>query len=425
MKQYLVSKITQLVMSILKWVDYRITGGDSGMTDEEAIAAPYEHYARIRARASIVRTHRNRGWMLLDFDDVQSLLLDHRFSADLRKNPFLSKMIRMAADGRTVSFLDNPTMLNLDPPDHTRLRKLANHGFVHKSILALEPRIISLVDECIDTVDVGSGKPFDVIETLAKPLPVRVIAELLGLPKEDVSRFQQLSTDFISITAIGNSELMDIGTAAAEELEAYFDQVITHKRQHPGDDLISQLLEVEEQGDRLAARELVSTCIVLLIAGHETTTHLIGNGMHLLLDHPEQMQQLRDNPALIPNAIEEMLRIEPPVQFTVRTALEDVEFSGQKIRKNQLVMAVLASANRDPKRFPFPNDFDVAREDVNHITFGYGIHLCLGMSLARLESKVAFERLLARFDTMSLAEQDIAFVPVPLNRGRQQLLVNI
>ena len=162
----------------------------------------------------------------------------------------------------------------------------------------------------------------------------------------------------------------------------------------------------------------------VLIAGHETTNHLIGNGMHLLLSHPEQMQKLRDDPGLIPNAIEEMLRIEPPVQFTVRTALEDIDLSGNKIKKDQLVMAVIASANRDPNRYVDQGFFDVEREDVEHVAFGYGIHLCLGMSLARLESKVVIEGLLTRFSDMFFAKQEIEFVPVPVNRGRQRLLIN-
>jgi cytochrome P450 len=236
----------------------------------------------------------------------------------------------MAADGRTVSFLDNPTMLNLDPPDHSRLRKLANHGFVHKSILSLEPGIVELVDQLLDDIDIA-GDQFDIVEVLTKPLPVIVIAELLGLPKEDVPRFQELSHRFVGLTAIGNNELMNVGARAASELHDYFADVIASKRQTPGDDLISNLIEVEEEGDRLTNEELNSTCMVLLIAGPETTTLLIG----------------------------------------------------------------------------------------------YGIHLCLGMTLARLESKVAFERLLSRFGRLDLAEQKIEFTPVPLNRGRQKLLINV
>mgnify|MGYP006160439989 FL=1 len=416
-------KLTQLLMSFLNWIDYRFTGSGSGMSDKEAINDPYEHYRRIRANGKLLRTHRNRGWMALGFDETQALLLDNRFSADLRKNAFLSKIIRLAADGRAVTFLDNPTMLNLDPPDHTRLRKLANHGFVHKSILALEPRIRELVNEYLDAVPKNSS--FDLIEGLAKPLPVRVIAELLGLPEQDIPRFQELSAEFLGLTAIGNNELMDIGAAAAEELGQYFDGVIAAKRQNPGTDLISQLLEVEQEGVRISTAELNSTCTVLLIAGHETTTHLIGNGIHLLLTHPEQMQKLQANLALIPNAVEEMLRFEPPVQFTVRSALEETEFFGKKIRQDQLVMAVIASANRDPDRYCDPDSFDVEREDVGHVSFGYGIHLCLGMSLARLESRLAFEVLFDRFPDMKLAEQNIEFVPVPLNRGRKRLLIDV
>lgn len=424
MKKYLMQKMGDLVMAVLTWIDYWFTGSVSAMTPEETLNDPFKHYNLLRDNGRFLRSHRNRGWMALGYDEVQLVLRDNRLGADLRKNAFLSKMIRMAADGRTVSFLDNPTMLNLDPPDHSRLRKLANHGFVHKSILSLEPRIVELVDQLLDDIDIA-GDQFDIVEVLAKPLPVIVIAELLGLPKEDVPRFQELSHRFVGLTAIGNNELMNVGARAASELHDYFADVIASKRQTPGDDLISNLIEVEEGGDRLTNEELNSTCIVLLIAGHETTTHLIGNGMHLLLENPDELRKLRDDPSLIPNAIEEMLRMEPPVQYTARTANEDLELAGRKIRKNQLVMAVIASANRDPARFDEPEIFNVSRQDLGHMAFGYGIHLCLGMTLARLESKVAFERLLSRFGRLDLAEQKIEFTPVPLNRGRQKLLINV
>lgn len=424
MKKQLAQTISDLIMSTLHWVDYHFTGSAANMAPQASINDPFTYYNQIRENGKFLRSLRNRGWMALGFDEAQAVLKDRRLGADLRKNAFLTKMIRMAANGRRVSYLDDPTMLNLDPPDHSRLRKLVNHAFLHKSVMALEPRIEALVDRCLDTVDESAGQ-FDVVETLAKPLPVNVIAELLGLPEADYARFQELSHQFVGLTAIGNNELMDLGAGAADKLNSYFERIIAEKRRLPGDDLISKLIEAEEEGDRLTNEELISTCIVLLVAGHETTTHLIGNGLHLLLKHQDQMQILRDDPSLIPNAIEEMLRVEPPIQFTVRTALEDVEMAGKRIKKNQLVMAVITSANRDPDRFADPDTFDVTRPDAGHLSFGYGIHLCLGMTLARLEGKVVFERILARYSHLSLARQEIEFTPVPINRGRQKLLIDI
>lgn len=421
MRKYLGEKLGKFAGWLSLWIDYRFLGSASSMDDAKAINDPFTHYSTIRERGKVLRSVRNGGWMALGYDEVQQVFLDKRLSADMRKNAFVSGLIRAAADGRNVIFLDNPTMLNLDPPDHSRLRKLANHGFVHKSILKLEPRIRELVNECLDTID---SEQFDVVEVLAKPLPVLVIAELLGLPKEDVPWFQEISRKFLGITAIGNNELMDIGTDAGIELGEYFEKIIEQKRQKPGDDLISQLLAVEEEGDKLTKEELNSTCTVLLIAGHETTTHLIGNGMHLLLDHPHQMKKLREQQELIPNAVEEMLRMEPPVLFSARTALENLELGGKTVKKDQLVLAVIGSANRDPNRFTNPDEFNVERQDVGHIAFGYGIHLCIGMSLARLEAKVAFEQLLDRFPELSLPEQNIEFLQLPLNRGRQKLIVS-
>lgn len=423
MKKILMQTVGSLVTSILRWIDYRFYHSSTAMTDDEVIANPYTHYNEIRSHGKFLRSQRNRGWMALGYDEVQAVLRENRLGADMRKNEFVSKMIRLAAEGRKVTFLDDPTMLNLDPPDHTRLRKLANHGFINKQILALEPRIAELVDNLLDAIDPGSDS-FDVVKVIAEPLPVSVIAELLGLPEEDQPRFLELSRQLVGILALGNTELMDAGACASEELSEYFARQIEGKRQSPGDDLISKLIEVEEEGDRLSNEELISTCIVLLVAGHETTTHLIGNGMHLLLQHPAEMQKLRQNPALIPNAVEEMLRMEPPVNFTARTALENFELFGEQVQENQIVMAVFASANRDPDRFPDPDKFDVTREEPGHMAFGYGIHLCLGMTLARLEAKVAFEKILARYPNLGLVAQEISYVPVPINRGRESLLVS-
>ncbi len=425
MKRKLIQLLGQIALVVLRQVDKVFTGSVSGMSPEDEVRDPYTAFGILRARGHIQRSYMNRGWMVLGFDEAQEVFKDtSRFSSDLRKNKFLSRMIRIASDGRQNTFLDNPTMLQMDPPDHTRLRKLAQQGFLHKYILSLEPQIASIVKRCLDAHDPESDQ-FDIVTQLAKPLPAIVIGEMLGLPEEDLAEFQEMSNRLLGLTAIGDDELMDQGAAANEELVDYFKGVIEEKRKSPGQDLLSRLIEAEEEGDRLTPEELYSTCVLLLVAGHETTTRLISNGMHALLQHPDQFEMLQKDPSLTPNAVEEMLRFEPPVQLMPRYAMEDIEFHGKKIKKNQLVVPIIASANRDPKANENPDVFDIMRKDIQHVSFGHGIHLCLGLNLARLEAKVAINMLLERFPHMTLTEQELVWTPIPLVRGMDNLIVDI
>lgn len=286
----------------------------------------------------------------------------------------------------------------------------------------MEPGIVSIVRRCLDEYDPASGQ-FDVVQQLAKPLPAIVIAELLGLPETDLSRFHKLSEDLLGLTAIGDDEKMERGAIANEGLNNYFREVIEVKRENPDQAMISRLIQAEEEGDRLTAEELYSTCALLLVAGHETTTRLIGNGMYLLLKHPEQLRKLQADPSLAENAIEEILRYEPPVQLMPRFALEDIEFYGKKIKKNQLIVPIIASANRDPVANRNPDEFDIERKEIKHVSFGYGIHLCLGLTLARLEGKIAINMLLAHFPEMTMAEQELIWTPLPLVRGMDNLVI--
>ena len=315
-------------------------------------------------------------------------------------------------------------MINRDPPDHTRLRKLVQQGFLHKYIQSLEPRIESIVARCLDSYNIETGQ-FDILDQLARPLPAIVIAEMLGLPEKDMPRFQEMSGQLLGLTALGNDELMQAGAVANDQLEQYFKEVIEEKRKSPGQDLIGRLIAVEEEGDRLSAVEMYSTCVLLLVAGHETTTRLISNGMYTLLQHPEQLELLKRDPSLVPNAIEEMLRYEPPVQFMARFAQTDMEFFGKKIKKNQMILPIIGSANRDPRANENPDVFDVTRENIKHVSFGHGIHLCLGLNLARLEAKVAINALLKHFPEMTLADQEIVWTNIPLVRGMENLLIDV
>lgn len=302
MKRTLLLALGRILLPILRFFDH-FTGSRSGMTPEEEVRDPYAMWRTLRSRGNVLRSYTNRGWMVLGFEEAQLLFRDSaRFGSDIRKNRFLSGAIRTASPTGKVPFIDDPTMLNLDPPDHTRLRKLVNHGFGHKYIVGLEPRIKSIVADCLDSYDKSSGQ-FDVVSQLAGPLPAIVIAELLGLPEADRPRFQDMSKRLLGITAIGDGDLMLEGTRANDELVAYFAEVIEDKRRHPGQDLICRLIDAEEAGDRLSAEEMYSTCTLMLVAGHETTTRLISNGVYTLLNHPDQLDLLKAQPELMANAI--------------------------------------------------------------------------------------------------------------------------
>lgn len=412
-----------IVADSMGWVmnklDVWVSGSNAGLPREDFNRDPYRSARILRERGSVLRSYSDRGWVALGFDEVQTVLQDRRFYSDLRKNKFVSGLLRMGAGDEPVLFLEQPTMLSMDAPDHTRLRKLAQQGFLHKFILSLEPRIEQIVEECLG----DSGETFNVVEDLAKPLPAIVIAELLGLPQDDRQNFQQLSHDLLGITEVIDRAKVKRGIEANNQLRDYFARVIEEKRASPGQDFISQMIVAEDEGDRLTADEMLSTFVLLLIAGHETTTRLIGTGTWLLLKHPDQLELLRNDPGLIPNAIEEMLRYEPPVQAIPRFVAEDMEFAGRKLKKNQVIMPSIASANRDPDANPDPEKFDVQREEIRHVSFGHGPHLCLGMTLARLEAKVAFRMLLDQFPAMTLANEDVGF-STALTRGLSRLVIN-
>jgi cytochrome P450 len=271
-------------------------------------------------------------------------------------------------------------------------------------------------------IDVGAER-FDVMAQLAKPLPAIVIAEMLGLPEADRTQFQAWSDDLVGLSNIGEPAMIEKAAAANQELLTYLAGVIESKRAAPGEDFIAQMIAAEEEGDRLSAEEMYSTCVLLLSAGHETTTRLIGNGLYLLLQHPDQLALLQQDRSLMDNAIEEMLRFEPPVQFMPRFATEDMEFFGKKLKKDQLVIALIASANRDEAANADPDVFDITRESIRHIAFGHGIHMCLGLALARLEARVALNAVLDRFPNMRLAQQEIVWTANPFVRGVEQLIV--
>ncbi len=385
---------------------------------------PHAEFAKVRERGDIFYSLTVRAWWVTSFELVREVLRDPRFGSDVRKFEKRANRIRrqIGDDQRRLESFENPSMLNLDPPDHSRIRRLATHAFMQKYIASLEPRIDHVVTSCLDRV--GNQRSFDVIDVLAKPLPAIVIAEMMGLPESDHGQFQAWSEDLIDGTAADSVEVVERAQRSSAALIDYFRRIIEARRGEPGEDLIGQLIAAEEEGDKLNAQELYNTCLLLLVAGHETTTRLIGNGLYWLLKKPEQLAALRDNPSLIPSAVEEMLRFEPPVMATQRFVLEDMEFHGKQLKRGDIIFVGLAATNRDPSANERPDEFDVRREKVNQVAFGYGIHLCIGASLARLEGKVAFTRLLERFPALELAEEP-AWGRNPFFRGFDRLDVAI
>lgn len=384
---------------------------------------PYPHHSGLREKHPIHYSIGAQAWWVTSFAAVQEVLRDKRFGADVRKYPKRLKRIHSSMDEERREAFDNPSMLDRDPPEHTRLRKLGSQGFMHKFVQSLEPNIRRIVDECLAPTSNESG--FDVMETLAQPLPAYVIAEMMGLPNADYEQFRQWSEDIIAGSSTNDADLLIKSDAADRALRAYFRDIIRARRGNPGDDLIGQLIRAEEAGDKLTEMELYSTCLLLLIAGHETTTRLIGNGLHLLLEHPEQFAWLRTNPDAIPAAIEEMLRFEPPVQATRRFVTEDLEFHGHRMTFGQQVLVSIAGANRDPAVNPAPDEFDIRRESGKQVSFGYGIHLCIGASLARLEARVAFEELFRRYPSIEAVAAEPHWGTNPFFRGLESLPVRV
>ena len=373
---------------LLTWE--RLESGISfDLTSRKVRADPYEVYERLRSENPIHRMRLINAWALTGYDDALAILQDHR---------------RFSSGENKLEYAPYRTMLDLDPPDHTRLRSLVSKAFTPRAVAALGPRIQEIVDELLD--ELAGRDSFDLIGDFAFPLPVIVIAEMLGIPAEDRDKFNVWSNDIaLAVEPILSGEEIVRVERASDEIIEYFEGIIEQRRMDPRDDMLSALLAAEEEGDRLSHDELLGTLMLLLVAGNETTRSLIGNGMLALLKNPEQLQRLRDSPDLLDTSIDEMLRYDSPVQFIIRVVMEDVEFKGKQFRAGQKVIILVGAANRDPTVFADPGALDIGREEKSHISFGRGIHYCLGSPLALLEARVAFANLVERFSSIELVEE--------------------
>ena len=374
------------------------------LLDPEVLANPYPLFRRLQTEDPVHWDPYLHTWVVTRYADVLDVL--HTFSANRTHTPE-----KLRAKGlehmEPIAQLMVKQMLFMDPPQHTRLRKLASHAFTPARVAVLRTHIRQIVSRLLD--EVAPAGRMDVIHDLAEPLPAIVTAEMLGVPVADRDQLKAWTTDFAEMLGNfqHNPDRVPRMLRTVAEMTDYFHRTVREQRDHPQEGLISSLMNAEIDGDRLTDDEVVATSIVTMVGGQETTTNLIGNGVITLLRNPEALERLRSDPSLIPGSVEEMLRYESPSQHTGRLAPDDRELGGKLIRKGQAVMAVMAAANRDPERFPDPDRFDIMRSDNRHLAFGYAAHFCFGAALARIEGQEALDALVRRFP-------DIRFEPEPL-----------
>ncbi|MBV9164128.1 MAG: cytochrome P450 [Pseudonocardiales bacterium] len=401
-------------------------GGFDDITREMATPEfhqdPYPLYERMRREHPVYRSSQGI-WYLTRYADVDAALRDVRLSKDH------ARMRRWHARRTGREDLDRlrdrfgRSMLHADPPDHTRLRKLANKAFTARRTEGLRPRIRAIVDELLDAA-VAAGPAMELIGALAYPLPITVICELVGVPPGDRHRVRTWSRQLVNQTeaALTPDDPQRI-EQAADEFEEYLRNLIGRRRAEPANDILSSLVAVADSGARLTENELLSTCYLLLVAGHETTVNLIGNGTLALLRHPDQLRRLQQDPTLIRSAVEELLRYDNSVQKVTRIVVGQVALGGQTLNDGEFVSPVLAAANRDPDYFPDPDRLDLGRANNRHVSFGNGPHFCLGAPLARLEGEVALGALVRRLPALRLDTETIEWRPKPALRGLERLPV--
>lgn len=391
----------------------------------DSLANPYPLFHRLRAEDPVYWSEGVGGWVITGYAEAVAVLREAHVSSNRHADgrTLLSEAAREQA--RAVRAHLTLMMGNSDPPDHTRLRSLVNKAFTPRVVEAMRPRIQALADQLLEAAG-GSGR-LDVIREFAYPLPFSVIAEMLGLPADERGQFKQWSDDFIAFVGEGRptAERAQQAQRSLLAMADYFRDLSARRRRHPQSDLLSSLIAAEADGQRLSEGELLAMCNSLAAGGHETTTNLFGNGLLALLRHPEQLRALRQHPALINGAVEELLRYDSPVQRLERFATADFDLGRHRIRAGQRLWPMLGAANRDPAQFADPDRLDLTREPNPHLAFAQGLHFCVGAPLARLEAQIGFAALLRRFPRLELAEEAVRWRPVLAHRGLESLPVAV
>ena len=384
-----------------------MTDFDHLLTAPSFFENPYPTYDLMRDEAPVVWSEAWGGWVLTRYADVVATLRDHRrFSNKGRVDHMLAhvpKDARTRTGALEAHFAAN--LAHADPPDHTRMRTLLNRAFTPREMEKMLPRVQAVVDTLLDRVEARGDGRMDLIADLSFPLPATIIAEMIGAPAGDSAQFQDWANGVNQLfSSVGRATGEQVATAQehVKDIRAYTLQLAERRRDEPQDDLMTMLMEAVHQGI-LSLDELVSTVVTLFIAGHETTTYTLANGVLALLRHPEQLDRLRAHPDLMASVVEEIWRYDTPVQRGWKLATEDTEIHGQGIRAGELVLPMPGAANHDPAQFPEPARFDVMRKDNRHVAFGYGIHFCIGAPLARVELPVALASLLRRYPDLHLA----------------------
>ena len=391
--------------------------------DPAFLADPFPMFRRLQDEDPCHWSPRLKAWVLTRYEDVRRVCLDKEMSSD-RLRPYFATLPppeaqRIADIMRYLSLW----MVFRDPPEHTRLRRLAGKVFHVKSMHAMRPRIEALMHRLFEAL--GARREFDFIADFAGPLPALVIMDMLGVPKEELARVKRLSDDMALF--IGSSRMAtdkyDIAQAATREMAEFFRGMVAARRARPQPDLLSELVRLEDEGDRLSEDELVATCILLLFAGHETTTNHIANGLLALLRFPAEMEKLRRDPALAPAAVEELLRYDGPNGAQVRIVREPQELHGRILKPGERVFILLNAANRDPRAYPEPDRVQLGRDGPPHLAFGFGLHICLGFPLARLEGQIALPAVLSRWPRLELAAGRLEWLNSMVFRGMQAMPV--
>ncbi|HUL53648.1 MAG TPA: cytochrome P450 [Opitutaceae bacterium] len=393
----------------------------------EFLRDPFPLYRRMREQEPVHWSPRLKAWVLTRYDDVKAVCLDREISSD-RLRPFFASLPGAEAEriGQIIRYLTH-WMVFRDPPEHTRLRRLASKVFNLQSMNAMRPTVEELVDWLFERV--GNHSQVDFIADFAGPLPALVIMAMLGVPREALTQVKRMSDDMALF--IGSSRMSqdkyDIAESATKEMAAFFLELIQDRRKTPRNDLLSELVHLREGKDSLSEDELVATCILLLFAGHETTTNHIANGLLSLLRFPRELESLREDPELAPRAIEELLRYDGPSGAQVRVVKVEQELRGRRLRPGERVFIMLNAANRDPEAYEQPDRLRLARGGPAHLTFGFGAHICLGFPLARMEGQVALPAVLRRWRKIGLAvpEARIEWLNSMVFRGMKALPLTV
>jgi cytochrome P450 len=393
--------------------------------DPGILADPFPLYRRLRDEDPVHWSPRLKAWVLTRYEDVKRVCLDSQMSSD-RLRPFFATLpppeaAKVAELARYLTLW----MVFRDPPEHTRLRRLAAKVFHVRSIQALRPNIERLTHWLLDLV--SERKEFDFIADFAGPLPALVIMDMLGAPREALARLKRLSDEmalFIG-SARDAPEKYDRAAAATREMAGIFRELVSARRTAPQQDLLGELVALDDAGDRLTEDELVATCMLLLFAGHETTTHHLANGLRVLLAFPRELEKLRADPTLAPAAVEELLRYDGPIGAQVRIVQERQTLHGKTLNPGERVFLLMNAANRDPRAFQDPEQLDLGRNGVPHLTFGFGAHICLGFPLARLEGQVALPAVLRRWRRIELAGAPLEWLDSMVLRGMKAMPVRV